>query len=42
MKKLRQILLQMTRQQLKNSSKMLKKSCMGKNDVTEGKDSQSL
>ncbi|XP_045452036.1 general odorant-binding protein 72-like [Melitaea cinxia] len=25
----------MTRQQLKNSSKMLKKNCMGKNDVTE-------
>jgi hypothetical protein len=27
----------MTRQQLKNSGKMLKKNCMGKNQVTEGK-----
>lgn len=27
----------MTRQQLKNSGKLMKKSCMPKNDVTEGK-----
>lgn len=30
-------LFQLTRQQLKKSSQMFKKKCMGKIDVTEGK-----
>lgn len=32
----------MTRQQLKNSGKLMKKSCMPKNDVTEGRDNINI